>query len=72
MYERTCNEMDGVAPVTRIAQLEEAIAMAVEYQRALVKAKVLKGKLAHVSFWAQAVDGARPFLASAALRQRAA
>jgi hypothetical protein len=72
MYELMRNEMNGVAPVTRVTQLEAAIAMAVEYQRALIKAKVLKGKLAHLGFWAQAVDAARPFLADAALRQRAA
>ncbi len=71
MHERLCAGLDGVDPKMRVARLEASIVAARDYERQLVKAGVLKGKLLHLRDWPQVIDAARQFLEADALRRAA-
>ncbi len=72
MYERLCNDLDGVAVAVRVSQLEQAIVSAVGLESVLKKVGALKGRLDHLRTWAKAVETARPFLDDVRLSRRAA
>jgi hypothetical protein len=72
MYERQRDELAGVAPLRRVALLEQALTDALEFESSLKKAHAFKGRLDHLRIWPQAIQAARRFLEDARFGRRAA